>query len=301
MARVVTTIKKIFLSVPHSRGKKVQSVPPCQPTRTMRTELQPSRLLCALSPHPLQHRSDKYDSDCDSVAAAHLATFSQHTLEIITYNAINHDKMVMYSVPCVYQVCVLISVAFYAQNCVIWFTQGVAPVWHRPAIYSLRCCSLPLPSTFFFPQLSTCWEYHHCTLHHGNHFCNTQGACDIQTHGQQLNMGLVEHQFKQGCVPKQQLKARRALHVWHLLWMLFTGLLQERDLEISWFHRCDSLGRMQVAAHHLECNIWGQRQSSLCAPSVLNVYQPLVSNEVSSRDKSCEREKKRSVWQATRH
>lgn len=61
----------------------------------------------------------------------------------------------------------------------------------------------------------------------------------------------------------------------------FTGLLQERDLE--------SGGRMQVAAHHLECDIWGQRQSSLCAPCVLNVYQPLVSNEV--RDKSCERER----------
>lgn len=145
-------------------------MPPCQPTAQ-----------CALNSSPARSYAPAVHTHCNTGLTSTTVTvilwqlhiwlhFSQHTLEITAYDAINHDTMVMYSVPCVYQVCALNSVAFYAQNCVIWFTQGVAPVWHRHAIYSLRCCSLPLPSTFFFPQLSVCWEYHHCTLHHGNHF-----------------------------------------------------------------------------------------------------------------------------------
>lgn len=134
---------------------------------------------------------------------------------------------------------------------------------------------LSLPP-FFSPQLNTCWEHHHCTLHHGNHFCNTQGACDIQTHGQQLNMGLVEHQCKQGCVPKQQLTARGALHVQHLLWMLFYGPLVRKGpwnqlISLLWLVRthasCSSSFRMQYTGAKTElslCPFCSKRLPATC-------------------------------------
>lgn len=94
----------------------------------------------------------------------------------------------------------------------------------------------------FFPQLSTCWEYHHCTLHHGNHFCNTQGACNIQTQDSSwIWVWLSISSNRDVCQnSKSQLEE-------HYTWDIacecyFTGLLQKRDLEISWFRHCDSLG-----------------------------------------------------------
>lgn len=93
---------------------------------------------------------------CDSVAGWQLhlwQDFSQLRLEMITYVV-----MIVYHA-------LLGFWWLYGQICLIWFARGVAcphVCWHRPAIYSLRCCTCPCPP----PQLSACWEYDYCTLHH---------------------------------------------------------------------------------------------------------------------------------------
>lgn len=71
---------------------RIQPVSPSVPTHAVRTYCQPIRILCALSPHPLQHRSDKYNTvlalDFHSAPCQwklHLwMEFYQHRLKIST-------------------------------------------------------------------------------------------------------------------------------------------------------------------------------------------------------------------------
>lgn len=98
----------------------------------------------------------------------------------------------------------------------------------------------------------------------------------ISRPNRQLNMGLVEHQFKQGCVPKQQLTARGALHARHLLWMLFYRPLARKGpwnrlISPLWLVRthasCSSSSRMRYMGAETElslCPLCTKRLPATC-------------------------------------